>query len=212
MNIECILRRKGGTVVEMPGKTYHFAPTQDDERHIADVNIDAHVERFLSIREAYRIARTPGAEAVESDATASLRGTVPPIDNPPTVTVDAAQLKVAGATFPPSFDVNGKRYSLLDVTLRAFEDSGLTLEDWNGLDDEAIATKTEIVLDELEAGEITIEGAAPAPTSQEKPPAQVSEADERAALVAAYTAKFGKVPASNMKLETLKAKLAEGAA
>ncbi|AFN39122.1 hypothetical protein G167_gp32 [Burkholderia phage BcepMigl] len=210
MKIECILHRKGGTVVDMPGKTYHFEP-QDDGRHIANVENEAHIERFLRVPEAYRIARTPGAEAIESDASAMLRGTVPPIDNPPAVTVDAGQLKVA-SNFPPSFDINGKSYSLNDVTLRAFQDSGLTIEDWNGLDNEAIATKTEIVLDELEAGEITIEAAAPAQQSQETPPAQASEVDERAALVAAYTAKFGKVPAANMKLETLKAKVAEGAA
>jgi hypothetical protein len=206
MKIECILHRKGGTFVEMPGKTYHFAPTPDDERHLADVVNEAHIERFLSIREAYRIARTPGAEAVETDATALLRGTVPPIDNPPPVTVDPTQLKVAGATFPPSFNINGKTYSLTDVTLRAFQDSGLTVEDWNGLDDEHRATKTEIVLDALEDGEITIE-----PSVAPEPPTQQAPVDERAALVAAYTAKFGHKPAANIKVETLKAKLAEAA-
>jgi hypothetical protein len=200
MKIECILHRKGGTFVEMPGKTYHFAPTPDDERHLAEVVNETHIERFLSIREAYRIARTPGAEADETDATALLRGTVPPIDNPPTVTVDAGQLRVA-AGFEPSYDINGKTYSLADVTLRAFTDSGLTVEDWNGLDDEHRATKTEIVLDSLEDGEITLE-----PSTQAAGPV-----DERAALVAAYTAKFGKAPAANIKTETLKAKLAEAA-
>ncbi|CAB3972336.1 MULTISPECIES: hypothetical protein [Burkholderia] len=202
MNIECILHRKGGTVVEMPGKTYHFAPTQDDERHIAAVEVDGHIERFLSIREAYRIARSLGADADDSDATAILHGNMPPpIDKPPAVTVDPSQLKVAGAAFPPSFTIHGKTYSLNDVTLRAFQDSGLTLEDWNGLDDEHRATKTEIVLDALDAGEITLEAA----------PAQ-GELDERTLLTQQYQAKFGKLPPGNTKIETLKAKLAEGAA
>ncbi|AOJ09657.1 hypothetical protein [Burkholderia mayonis] len=204
MKIECVLHRKGGTVVDLSGKIYKFAPTVDDSRHIADVTVDAHIERFLSIREAYRIARNPGAEAVEIDAGAGSRGTILPADIPPTVTVDADQLKVAGATFPPSFDINGKTYSLADITLRAFQDSGLTVEDWNSLDDEHRATKTEIVLDALEAGEIAVEPAVSAPTSQQ------SEADERAALVAAYIEKFGKAPAANIKVETLKVKLAEG--
>jgi hypothetical protein len=202
MKIECTLRRKGGTFVEMPGKTYHFAPTPEDERHIADVANDAHIERFLAIPESFRIARSPGAEAVETDATALLRGTVPPIDTAPTETQpDPSLLKVAGSMFPPSFEINGKTYSLMDVTMRAFMDSGLTVEDWNGLDDEHRATKTEIVLEALEDGEITLEPSAPA----------AGPVDERAALVAAYTAKFGKAPAANIKTETLKAKLAEAA-
>lgn len=209
MKIECILKRKGGTYVEMsrPDKTYHFAP-QDDDRHIAEVTDDGHIERFLAIREAYRIARTPGASADESDATASLRSTVtlPPADTPPPpVTLCPGETLMGSSEHPATFDINGTTYTLGDVVLRAFQDSGVTVENWNELTDEQRATKIDIVLDGIEDGEIVL---APASTTQQ-PPAQVSEADERAALVEAYTAKFGKAPAANIKIDTLKAKLAE---
>lgn len=63
--IECKIRRPGGTKVAMnavvgdpetPVTHYHFQPMGDDERHLALVGVEAHVERFLSITEAYRFA------------------------------------------------------------------------------------------------------------------------------------------------------------
>ena len=51
---------------------------------------------------------------------------------------------------------SGKTYPLADIVARAFADSGLTVEDWNGLDDETRATKIDIVLDALDAGEIVL--------------------------------------------------------
>ncbi|MBU9386636.1 hypothetical protein [Burkholderia multivorans] len=198
MKIECILRREGGTVVEMPGKTYHFAPWPDG-RHVADVEIEAHIERFLSIPEAYRIARTAGAAAVEEVIPSALP------DNPPPVELAAGETLLASSAHPASVEIDGKTYTLADVAMRAFRDSGLTVEAWNGLDDETRATKIDIVLDAIADGEIALEPAV-------APASPVPVVDERAALVAAYTSKFGKQPPGNMKVETLKAKLAEGAA
>lgn len=196
MKIECILHRPEGTIVEMPGKKYHFAP-QDDGRHIANVTIDAHIERFLAIPEAYRIARSPGAAAAESDATSLLRATANIPDAQPQPAVLGEGETLLGSTeHPDSFEINGNTYAIGDVLLRAFQDSGLTVENWNELADEQRATKVDIVLDGIEAGEITM------------PPAQPAT-DERAALIAEFTAKFGKAPAANIKVETLKAKIAE---
>lgn len=48
MFIECTIRRKLGTHPEIDGTTYHFIPTTTGE-HVADVEDDAHIERFLSI-------------------------------------------------------------------------------------------------------------------------------------------------------------------
>lgn len=56
MKIECILKRNGGTIAEIEGVEYHFAE-QADGAHVADVESTEHVERFLAIPEAYRIAR-----------------------------------------------------------------------------------------------------------------------------------------------------------
>jgi len=237
MKIECILHREKGTVVEMPGKTYHFKPSEDDPRHIAEVTNESHIERFLQIREAYRLPRTPGQEAVDEVLEPESKAAPTPTPAaPPAVTLEPGQfLKTCGATFPPSFDLNGATYTLDEITHAAFGQSGLTVEDWNGLDEEHRATKIEIVLDELEAGEITVaklppkvvplphetaqDGAAPLGTvEQASGPAQglpaldgAAEQSERAALDAQYKERFGKLPPSNMKLETLKAKLAAGA-
>ena len=55
MNIECKLKRQGGTKVELGGKEYHFEPRADG-RHVAFVEDEAHRDRLLSISEAYRVA------------------------------------------------------------------------------------------------------------------------------------------------------------
>jgi hypothetical protein len=65
MNIECIIRRKGGSIITLSEKTYHFVP-QEDGRHIAEVTDENHVERFLRVPEAYRIARAPGSSPTET--------------------------------------------------------------------------------------------------------------------------------------------------
>jgi hypothetical protein len=64
MKIQCILKRTGGSHIELGGTNYHFAP-QEDGRHIAEVTDEAHISRFLSIPEAYRVvADAPVAPAL----------------------------------------------------------------------------------------------------------------------------------------------------
>lgn len=156
MKIECILQRKGGTVVELPGKTYHFAP-QEDGKHVADVEVESHIERLLMIPEAYRLLRTAAeqpavfAPAVESKASAGTTDTL-----------------LGSDKHPATFDINGKTYQLGDIVQRAFADSGLDTDAWNELDDETRATKVDIVLDDLQEGMITQDVPAPA---QEPAPA-----------------------------------------
>jgi hypothetical protein len=58
MKIQCILNREGGSKVEIGGIEYHFAP-QADGAHVADVRDNAHIQRFLSIPEGYRIYGEP---------------------------------------------------------------------------------------------------------------------------------------------------------
>jgi hypothetical protein len=50
MRIETTLIRPGGSTVEMAdGTRYHFAPTETDPRHIAEVTKSDHVKRLLTI-------------------------------------------------------------------------------------------------------------------------------------------------------------------
>lgn len=53
MKIECILKRQGGTVVELGGKTYHFKP-QEDGAHVAEVADEDHADTLLAVSEAYQ--------------------------------------------------------------------------------------------------------------------------------------------------------------
>ncbi len=54
MKIESVLKRAGGTKVELDGVEYHFAP-QEDGCHVAEVVKRAHIDRFLAIPEGYRL-------------------------------------------------------------------------------------------------------------------------------------------------------------
>ena len=58
MLIELILRRKGGTVVTIDDQTYHFRPDTAG-KHVCEVSDRRHIQRFLSIAEAYQL---PDAE------------------------------------------------------------------------------------------------------------------------------------------------------
>lgn len=60
MKIECTLRRPGPlfTLVEIDGTEYQFRPAASDPGgpHVAEVLLASHINRFLSITEAYRSA------------------------------------------------------------------------------------------------------------------------------------------------------------
>jgi hypothetical protein len=62
MNIESIIRRQGGTKVELDGVSYHFEPIADG-RHVAFVEDEDHIGKFLAIPEGYRIAKGVTAAA-----------------------------------------------------------------------------------------------------------------------------------------------------
>lgn len=64
MDIQSIIERAGGSFIDLPGKTYHFAPhTEYDGAHVAAVADPDHIERLLAIPEGFRPARKPGAVA-----------------------------------------------------------------------------------------------------------------------------------------------------
>lgn len=69
MKIECILKRRGGSHVEIDGIAYHFAPISldIDAPHVATVQNEEHQARFLSITEGYRYFAVKDRKAVTSD-------------------------------------------------------------------------------------------------------------------------------------------------
>lgn len=180
MDIECILRRDGGTRAEIGGKHYHFAPLEDGA-HVAAVENPDHVDRFLSISEAYRVYR------------GALKTASGPSDGLPEVKSPVAQVSalLAGSQeLPPQFEIGGQTYTQAQIADRACAAAGLTSDEWNELGDDERAAKMEIVLDDMA-------------DEAEKP----DESDERAKLVEAYKAKFGKAPHHKKSVEAIKAEL-----
>lgn len=188
MDIECILKREGGTKVTIGKTDYHFAP-QPDGAHVADVQDDEHVQRFLGIPEAYKIYRgeKPPAEVKKTAAEPVLPAPV----SAPVAPQGGEQVALHGTSVHPSeFEINGRTYLLGDVVAMAHTASGLSVEDWNDLPEAERADMIDAELDKL-AADVDGDGDA-----------------DRDDLVAAYVAKFGKKPHHNLSIAKLREKLA----
>ena len=70
MKIECKNKREGGSLIDIGGTEYHFQPLADGA-HVADVANEEHVERFLSIPEAYGIYKAGKEETAKPKAPAT---------------------------------------------------------------------------------------------------------------------------------------------
>lgn len=79
MKIECYLQRAGGTHVKLDETIYHFAPSKTDPRHTADITDKQHIQQFLKVDEAYRIAddEKPAPAAVKKADPAPVAATAP---------------------------------------------------------------------------------------------------------------------------------------
>ncbi len=190
MDIECKLKREGGSLIPLDNVTYHFAP-REDGAHVAAVTIEAHQERFLSITEAYRLYR---------GSAAALEPAAAPVDNPSVAPAQAPaadtgiEILLGSSTHPATFDIHGKTWQLGDVVVLAQKASGLDVAEWNELEEETRASLIDDELDKLEAdtnGDGTVD-----------------QSEERAALAAEYKAKFGKAPASRLSAAKIREALA----
>ena len=92
MNIECLLKRPGGTRIALGGTAYHFKP-DDLDRHVASVENPDHSKLLLGITEGYRsLDPLPPAQVTVADALAILRQQFP----------DADRSKIAGNVAEPA--------------------------------------------------------------------------------------------------------------
>lgn len=130
MLIECIIKRKDGTQVTLDEVNYHFKPSAADQRHLAEVMIQAHAERFLAITEGYRDAGQ--------------------------ATLTASQQRVADSRMPRTsishsafYDIGDKRITLQELTLLAQKESGLDVAEWNAQDDQDLHEQLDTALEEL---------------------------------------------------------------
>ena len=164
MKIECLIRRAGGSRVQMdaPKREYHFKPGEKEQRHIANVDVEHHAKALLRIKEGYRAVEgddLPENDAPEDNTDRQLKGS----------TIHSASYKIKG----------GDEVSLEDLVNMAFEDSGLDEDAWNGLADHDRYQFIDTTLGELQDGEQS--EAAPIITRVGEPvnaTAQQAEADK----------------------------------
>lgn len=197
MKIQCILKREGGTKAEIGGIEYHFEPLADGA-HVAEVEREDHIDRFLSIPEGYKVYHgngEPKGKPIEAAKAAAPAVTAAP--------KETGNLPLAGSEqHPPQFEIGGTVYSQRDVVEKAFAASGLTCDEWNDLGDDERAAKIDIALDEIADA---ADGEAAHDQGGED--ASVDEAVSREALVEQYKAKFGKAPHYRASVEKIKAEL-----
>jgi len=193
MDIECKLKREGGSIVDLGKNKYHFAPLADGA-HVAAVTIEEHQDILLGIPEAYRVYRGKA----EAPAPVAAPVSAPVQENPqlhPATAEGQEHTALLGSNYhPATFDINGKTYSLGDVVAMAHLNSGMESQDWNQLDDEARAELIDEQLDKL-AADTNGDGV-------------VDNAEERAALVKQYEARFGKKPAGRTSIAKIREALA----
>ena len=190
MKIQSILERVGGTKADIDGIEYHFEPLADGA-HVAEVEREAHIDRFLSISEAYKVYHgkgKPEGKPVELEVAAPKAKQ--------THSASTGGRLEGSSVHAAGYDIGGKTVPLFDIITAAFLASGLTSDEWNELDDEDRHAKIDIALDDMAEAAEKAEVAAPE-----------AEVDERAVLVAAYEAKFGKKPHYRASAETIKAQI-----
>ncbi|QMV32515.1 hypothetical protein 2A_00037 [Ralstonia phage Darius] len=136
MQIECILKRQGGTKVTLEGVEYHFAPLED-AAHVAEVESEPHCKRLLSIPEAYQ----PYRPASSTGAPQTLV---------PANKLTNAETLLGSDVHPAVIDLGDSRtVQLGDVVARAHSASGLTVEEWNALDADARHSLIDAMLDTM---------------------------------------------------------------
>lgn len=186
MKIECILKREGGSVVDLGGIEYHFEPLADGA-HVADVTDEAHIDRFLSISEGYKVYHGKEEPKGQPKQIGELT-----LANVPAPTGTKPVGALAGSdALPPQFEINGKTITQLQAVQKAFEASGMTSDEWNELSQEERTAKIEIALDELA-------DAVDAPEGDEL---------DLDALKAAYKERFGKSAHHTWTAEVIAEKL-----
>ena len=239
MKIESLIKRSGGTVIDMdaPKRQYHFKPENGQPHeapHVAIVGEMTHAKALLRIREGFRLVEG------EVDAEEDAEGFLPSGAALTGSNVHNASYEIAG----------GETVQLGELVVMAFQDSGLSYEQWEELPDQERYDFIDASLRELQAGEGVLEDEEqkqPAPVAAETPPvlppaepvqeaptpvveeqkqpAQVEQASEqqpvekqaekplaerpRKELAALYKARFNREPSTRMSIPDIAAALSE---
>lgn len=208
MKIECLIKRKGGSVIEMdaPARTYHFAPENGnhEDPHVADVQEQSHVRCLLRIREAYRVL---SGEELPEEAQQQIKHEQELVGS-----------NIHSASYPIK---GGETIALADLVAMAFEDSGLDYDQWNEATDEERYAYIDATLLELQVGvedEQPIEQAKREPVEQDPVVQPKPEEKEeptaladlpRKELAVLYQKRFGRQPSTRMTIDDIANALSE---
>jgi hypothetical protein len=165
MKIQCVLIRQGGTKVDIDNVQYHFEPLPDGA-HVADVENEDHVDRFLAIAEGYKLYRGDLAPVGAPEAIEPSPVVIPVFGEKPVV---LGRLN-GSDVHESSYEIAGHVYSLTEIINIAFGNSEMSVEEWNDLPDDERLVKIDIALDDLaEAAEKQDKAVAPkAPAKKTK--------------------------------------------
>ena len=192
MKIECLAHREGGTRTDIGGIQYHFEPLADGA-HVADVTETAHIDRFLSIAEGYKVYHGTSKASAKTPAKSSAKV----VEAQPEAKITPKPTgRLAGSSqHQPQYEFAGQIVTIADVVRKSLEASGLTEDEWNDLDEDERAAKIDITLDDM----------ADAADAAEEPAAEAT--DERLILANAYEVKFGKKPHYRASADTIRSQL-----
>lgn len=188
MKIESIIRRKNGTRVEMDEAVYHFKPTDADERHLCEVEIKAHIQRFLAIPEGYQPADLSDLSDITQPAPAEPTGEQPVLG-----TLDGVVEQDGTVTKLEELPRDQLLVLARDMEIEGAED----------MTDEQLAAA--VRAEPVEPVDEPTEEPTKDEPQKDKAPAELSRDD----LAKQYEAKFGKRPHHKLSAERIKQILAE---
>lgn len=231
MKIESLIKRKGGSVIEMdaPNRSYHFAPASGnhEDPHVADVEEQSHIRALLRIREGFRVLEGEGLQEEEKQQ------------------FEIDQHLVGSKIHSASYKIKGgDTIALDDLVAMAFQDSGLDCDQWNDASDEERYGFIDATLMELQEGianeELDVDAAQAAKLKQADEEAAAEEAAKlakqaskqpevapaaqnnansaeqpqlgdmsRKELAALYQKRFGRQPSTRMSIDDIAKALSE---
>lgn len=181
MKVHCILNRDGGTQVTLGETEYDFQP-DDNGCQVAEVTDKAHIERFLSIPEGYtELGKKPKKAVVVVSAK-------PVIDGQTDDDEDDFLLPepLLGSDWEPAINEYAVGKSILteELVKRAFDDSALSVADWNAQTKEEVESLLEVQLEIVKKQATPIVNANVPPVPHKDAQKNLSKAEKKAALAA----------------------------
>ena len=161
--IRCKIIREGGSVIDIGKKEYNFKPNEKGD-HVAEVTDESHIGRFLSIERGYEVYETDlSASKIKSLIKQSKIDWATPVQdeedededtdaNEPEDNDLGQPALIGSEVLPENITLHGrKKISLGDLVAAAFDDSGISAEEWNALSDDDREGRINAKLDALKA-------------------------------------------------------------